>query len=287
VFPILFSYGPVTIKTMSFFMVLAFLASAFIFWKRGREEHYREDQLFDGFLMATVFGLLAARAGYVIFNFATFGFSIIRWVDFLSYPGLSGLFGLIAGGWYLYRYAGKNRWDGYEILDFWAIAATTGLIFTSVGAFFDGSGYGYATSLPVGVTFPSLIEPHHPVQLYFFLFYLVLCFYLFWAEYHYRTFEWYRYGKKTAQTGFLISTFIIVAGLANFIFAFFKPPTLTLYGINLDMIVSLAAFVAGVMLLYVRSGRVLPFSAGSKKKRARLRQFQQAEKQPVTQPDSF
>lgn len=273
-YPVLFAYGPLTIKTMSLFLLLAFLSSAFIFWRRGREEHYKEDQLFDGFLLAVIFGLIIARVVYVVTNFQVFGFSFLNWLDVLSNPGFSGFAGLVASGWYLFRYSRKNRWDEYEVLDFFAPAVAIALTFASFGTFLDGSGYGYETNLPVGVTFPNVLEPHHPVQLYFFVFYLMLYLYLTWAEYHYRTFNWYRFSKSTAQTGFLLSAFIISVGLINFIFSFLKPPSLEIFGINLQAALSLVAFFIGVGLLYVRSGRVIPFSEGSKKKKAREQRFQ-------------
>lgn len=273
-FPILIALGPLTIKTISLFYALAFLASGFIFWRRGREEHYKEDVLFDGFLLSIVAAVMFSRFGYILFHFDIFGFSVLKWVDFLTYPGMSGVFALIAAGAYLYRFAGKQKWDNFEILDFWAPAMTLGLAIISLGMFFDGGGYGNATNLPIGVTFPNLVEPHHPIQLYLLIFYLLLFVYLSWAEYHYRTFEWYRSSKKTAQTGYLTSVFVIAVGLINFVLSFFRPPTLVFYSVNIDLLISLLAFIAGVVMLYVRSGRVLPFSEGSRKKKARLRRFQ-------------
>ena len=125
--------------------------------------------------------------------------------------------------------------------------------------------------MPWGVVFPQLIDPHHPVQLYMAIFYLVLYFYLSKVEYSYRTFSWYRYGKKTAQTGFLASMFLILIAVFNFVISFFRPVSFELYGFNFDLIISSALFIAGLFLLYSRSGRPLPLPIKRKPKPVRTK----------------
>lgn len=258
-FPVLFSLGPITFKTISLFLILAFLVSSFIFWRRGREEHYKEELLFDGFLLSGLVGVLAARAGYVVLNAGDFGFSLVRWLDFFSYPGFSGSIGLAVMGIYLHRFAKRSKWDSFEILDFWAPAMALGLAVLHVGLFFDGGGYGLASTLPWAVTFPGSFAARHPVQLYFAIFYVVLFAYLQWAEFHYRTFEWYRSGKKTAQTGFLVAVAMSTTGLVHVIFSFLKENPTQLYGIGIDQVIGMVLFFVGVGTLYVRSGKELPF----------------------------
>lgn len=254
-FPILFAIGPFQLRTLSFFLVLSFLTTAFLFWKKGREEHYPEIQLFDGFLMATMVGLLMGRVGYVLSQLGTLGFSVFKWVDVFNYPGISGAIGVLAASLYLYRYANKNKWDAFEILDFWVLSLAGGLAIGYVGLFFDGSAFGLPTALPWGITFPGVQEPHHPAQLYFAVFFFILSWYLARAEYKYRTFEWYRAGKKTAQTGFLISVFLIAAAAFFLIMTWFKPPVFAWYGVNGDRVLSLIGLIYGSLLLLNRSGR--------------------------------
>lgn len=278
-FPTLFSLGPLSIKTLSVFLALAFIMSSFIFWRRGREEHYKEDQLFDGFLLSVVVGLLAARIGFIIMHFGQFGASVVQMLDIVSNPGFSGLAGVVVAGLYLYRFAQRNKWDAYEIMDFWATAMALGLAIVYTGMFFDGSGYGYATGLPWGVVFPGVVEPHHPAQLYLAGFYMLLFWYLSWVEYRYRTFEWYRSGKKTAQTGFVISSFVIASGFMQVLLTFVKPPLMTLAFVNVDRLIAFVHLIAGILMLYVRAGRVLPFSEESRKRKARLERLKSEQMQ--------
>lgn len=257
-YPVLFTLGPISINTLNVFLALAFLVSSFIFWKRGREEHYKEELIFDGFLLSGIVGVIFARIGFVVLHAGDFGLAINKWFDVLSYPGLSGTVGLVAMGLYLYRFAKNHKWDAFEILDFWSGAMALGLAVLQVGLFFDGGGSGLPTQLPIGVVFPGNFEARHPVQLYFAVFYLLLFIYLQWAEFNYRTFEWYRSGKKTAQTGFLISIAMISSGIVQVGLSFLKIPTAEFFGVNIDQATGLLLFIAGLVLLYVRSGRELP-----------------------------
>lgn len=257
--PVLFNLGPISINTINLFLVLAFLLSGYVFWKRGRDEHYKEEIIFDGFLLSLIVGVISARLGFILLNAGSFGFSFLKWIDIFANPGLSGVVGLFAMGVYLHRFAKKNKWDGLEILDFWVSAMSLGLAVLHLGMFFDMGSYGIVTNLPIGVKFPGSFEARHPLQLYYALFYVVLFVYLQWVEYQYRTFEWYRFGKKTAQTGFLLAMAMITTGIISIVFSFLKQTPILFLGINFEIIVGFLSFIFGVILLYVRSGRELPF----------------------------
>lgn len=277
-FPVLFSIGPFELRTLSFFLVLGFLMTAFLFWKKGREEHYPEIQLFDGFLLASMLGFVIGRVGYVASQIGLLGFSVFKWIDIFNYPGINGAIGVIAASLYLYHYAKHNKWDTFEILDFWVLSLSGGLAVGYVGLFFDGSAFGIPTQLPWGFTFPGLQEPHHPTQLYFAIFFLIFSWYLSRVEYKYRTFEWYRAGKKTAQTGFLVSIFLIAATAFFLLMTWFKPPVFSFFGVNGDRIASVLGLLFGVGLLFSRSGRT--FSRPKKKANAPLEKI--ADETPVS-----
>lgn len=263
-FPVLFSVGPIEFKTQMLFVLFAFFFASFIFWKKGREEHYSEADVFDSFLISTLLGSVVARVIFILFNFHVFGFHFLSWLDFNTYPGINLIAGLVAAAIYMYKIASRNKWDQYEVLDFWVTSISLGLSIYYVGTFFDGTGYGFGTSLPWGVVFPQLVEPHHPVQMYFSLFYILLYVYLFKVEYSYRTFLWYRHGKKTAQTGFLTSSFLIAVGLFTIFMAFLKPATIEFVGINLDMVIGFITAFFGMSILYSRSGRSIPILSSKK-----------------------
>jgi len=259
--PVIFSLGNFSLSTLSVVLFLGFLLTGFIFWRRGKEEHYSEIQLFDGFLLAFLVGLLGARASFIIFNWSRFGLDLFQWLNFSGKPGIHKLVLLIVSTLFLNYFAKKRKWDNYEVLDFWSLSLTMWLIVTSLGEFLAGTARGYLTNSFVGVIFPNSIDKTHPVQLYalvaFSLFYL----YLGWAEYNYRTFDWYRLGKKAAQTGFLISNFYIFLALFNLLMLFFKLPEFVFAGRVLDLWFYLLIFFFGVKTLLDRSDKpLLPVS---------------------------
>jgi phosphatidylglycerol---prolipoprotein diacylglyceryl transferase len=270
-FPILFSIGPVVIRTMSLFLFLGFFISSFIFWRKGREEHYETLELFDGFVLSSFFGLIAARVFHILLNINNFGFDIFKWFNMYKNPGFNLMIGLIVASFYLYRFALIKKWDLFEVLDFWVTSISLGLAINFLGLFFEGVGYGYPTNMPWGIIFPQLIDPHHPVQLYTAIFYLLLYFYLSRVEYSYRTFAWYRHGKKTAQTGFLTSTFLILIAIFNLFVSFLRPVSISFYGFNLDLLLSISIFIVGLSLLYYRSGRPVPLPIKRKPKAMRTK----------------
>src|SRR5690606_26230191 len=114
--------------------------------------------------------------------------------------------------------------------------------------------FGTPTKLPWGLVFPGVFEKHHPVQLYVMVFYLFLSWYLSWVEYRYRTFEWYRKGRNTAQTGFLLSIFLITNGFVFSVLSLVSVPSLVVFRVRADVISALGLLLFGVILLYLRSG---------------------------------
>jgi phosphatidylglycerol:prolipoprotein diacylglycerol transferase len=264
-YPTLLDFGPLLIKTQSLFNALAFLTTAFVFWRKTKEEHYSQDQAFDAFLLSSMVGLMTGRIGFVITHFSILGLNLWKWLDVVSHPGSSVLFGLLGASLYLYRHSGKQKWDQFEILDFWFLAVSAGLVLTSLGNFFAGVGFGHQTNLPWGMVFSGVVEKHHPAQIYAMLFFLGLYIYLNWVEYHYRTFLWYRAGKKTAQTGFLTSVFLLAVGGYLVVSQLFMPVQLSWWGVNLDLATYLLLMITGGLMLYLKSGRNFSFKLPTKK----------------------
>lgn len=254
-FPILFTLGHFSLRTMAVFSVIAFFLSGFVLWRKGREEHYSEAQFFDGFLLSTVAGFIIGRLGYILLHLSEFGWNVWKWLDFVSVPGSQPLLAMLGGLWYFYIFAKGKKWDAFEALDYYVTAAVFGLFWRYIGAFFDGSQYGLPTNLPWGLVFPGMQEKVHPVQIYFALFCLGWFLYLLKVEYQYRLFEWYRLGKKTAETGFLLATTLIAFGLFSFAMSWFTLPDILLYGWAIDRWLYLGLAGFGAVLLWMRSGR--------------------------------
>lgn len=251
--PNLISLGPIVISSLNVMVVVALLAGLFAFWRKGKEEHYDEMMLFDALLLSFVFGAIAARLVFIGLNFTQFGFNVLSWFDLISLPGFNLMALYLGSAAYIFRYARLKKWDAYEILDFWSLGAGVSLVFLWLGYWLAGINFGTATSLPWGMIFEGLFEPHHPVQLYYALFFVFISWYLAWAEFKYRTFRWYRGHKNTAQSGFLISMLMIGTGIFSLAMVFITISPTT-FGVRLDALASLLLLIGGLVLLYQRSG---------------------------------
>lgn len=235
--------------------VVALLAAAFVFYRKVREEHFSEEEAFDGFLLSLIVGFLVGRATYIALNFESFGWSVWQWFDVVSRPGMVGSVAVAAAAWYIYAHAGRLTDDKFQLIDLWSMAAAAGLAIIWLGLLLDGSNHGQPTSLPVGIQFPGLIEPHLPIQAFSAIYFLFLGWLLQWLEYRYRTFSWYRSGKTSAQSGFLISVAIIAVSVWYLVLAWLRAPQLIVYDLPLDAGLAVAGMLFGIGLLFVRSGR--------------------------------
>jgi phosphatidylglycerol---prolipoprotein diacylglyceryl transferase len=261
--PTLINLGFFRLQSLTVLALLALFFTAFIFWRKGNEEHYETTELFDAFLLSGIFGVIIGRLSFVLFNWS--GFSENWWLIFnlAQSPGNQPLLALAGAGCYLYFLAKKRKWDPFEVLDFWVTAISLGMVFVYLGFFLAGSYAGRLTTVPWGLVMPGTFEKSHPVQLYFVSFYLFLFNYLVKVEYRYRTFEWYRRGKKTAQSGFLLSVFLILASFFYLIMTKVSLPGMLINGQVIDHWIYLLIFLFGLGLLVYRSG--LSFKSKRKK----------------------
>lgn len=258
-FPILFTLGPIKFYTSTLFMAIAFLASSYIFWRKGKEEYYAEDELMDGYLLASLWGLFWSRVGFVVFHFEQFGFQPLRWLDIFNYPGFFPVIGVLAAAATLYRFAQTQKWDEFEILDFGALALSLLSAIIWLSNFFAGAELGTTTQMPWGVVFSNVFDRRHPVQLYGFVLYVLLFGYLFWAETRYRMFGWYRAKKDSAQSGFLFAMFCILTGIIGLVLWIFTSSKVLFFSVPVDPLVRIFLIAYGCIVLFQRSGRTLGF----------------------------
>lgn len=254
-FPVLLDLSFFQLKSISVFIFLAVFFAAFVFWRKGREEHYDQLEIFDAFISSGIWGFIAGRIFFSAFHWSNFAGNFWHVFNMIKFPGNEPLVILFVAALCLYRRANKKKWDAFEILDFWVTAIALGMVFLYAGFFLDGSYGGSFTKMPWGLVMPGTFEKSHPAQLYFLVFYLLMFIYLVRVEYKYRTFEWYRHGRKTAQSGFLFLTFAIFTSIFYLITSPLRLPSMLIGEVVVDGWLYLALLFAGVILLLKRSGR--------------------------------
>jgi phosphatidylglycerol:prolipoprotein diacylglycerol transferase len=278
-FPVLFTLGPVAISSLGVFISLAFVFGSFVVWKRAREEHIDDEDVFDILFISLLGGVVGGRLLFVIFHFQRFGFDLSRWLN-LSYSNEISWVGFLLGGMYmLSKVCKRKKIEVAQFLDVGVLGVIIAHIFYRFGQFFDGSYLGIVTSLPVGVNFPGVIGARHPLQLYEILVFVVVYFILKFSERRYRLFGWYQDSRGNAKPGFLWHVYVLI---------------LIVLSISLDFITdgrdTMLFFISlrQVILLFIGIGFGISFwmRAGNKLKLPLISEFfsDKPEAKPIRKP---
>jgi len=187
VFPEIFHWGPIHVRSYGLMLAIAFLVGTWIALREAKRLQLDEDRLVTVILVALVAGVLGARAMYVIEHVEQFrrewGSVLALWQGGLTLYG-----GVVAGAAAALFTARRLALPMWAVADAMTPSLALGMLFGRVGCFLNGCCYGHPTSMPWGVVFPpdsfAGLEfgtaPVHPSQLYFAAAGLVL-FALLWA----------------------------------------------------------------------------------------------------------
>lgn len=252
--PSIFSIGPIVIRTFSLVLILTFIACTFIFWRKAKEEHYDENEIFDMALLSIFWGIIGARLSYILLNISDFGINVVYWFSMWSKPGLHW-FGLLAAGLvFVVYYSSKNKWDVLETLDISVISVSLAHALLNMGLFLNGGSIGKQTNLPIGMTFPNTFDTRHPLGLYGFLLWTLLFVFLFWVEGKYRRFEWYQRFKGDARPGFLFFVYLIGLGFIGLLLTLLSESSNVILGLDINIMLRVSILLVGIFGLITRSG---------------------------------
>ena len=95
--PVLLDLKFIKIYTFGVFLVLSLFWGAFLLWKNVRLTQYKEEEIFDSMIFSLIGGMFVGRLVYVLLNWSSFGFDILKFILINGYPGFS-FYGCIAGG---------------------------------------------------------------------------------------------------------------------------------------------------------------------------------------------
>lgn len=135
--PIILKIGPITLYSYGLFLALGVLIASFVTWKEARLRGLSEEKVIDTFLLTTIFSLVTARLGYVLFHWSFFSGDPGKILFIWKYPGLT-LEGAVIGGLLLTVFSaaglGLSVW---EILDIFSLSVLAGSIAGFFGCFLD------------------------------------------------------------------------------------------------------------------------------------------------------
>ena len=247
--PVLFAFGPFTVRWYGVAYVLGFVFAGLVIWRVARRWRVRVDA--DS-LLTIMFCVIAGvivggRLGYVLFYGD--GYYLSHPLEILAFNqgGMSfhgGLVGLLIGGAVA---ALMTRIPFLTLADLGSIAAPIGLFFGRCANFVNGELWGAPTDAAWGVVFGGAAGtmPRHPSQLYeAFLEGVVIFAVLYLLSRR----------MPPRPRGTFLGTFLVMYGCFRFLVEFVREPDVQLgylWGgwLTMGQVLSAPLIVAGIALL--------------------------------------
>jgi prolipoprotein diacylglyceryl transferase len=239
--PVLFSWGPVTVRWYGLLFAVGFF-QGFVILREGKPV----EDLDDLFVYLFVGVLVGARLGHCLFYdpqfYLSHPFEILKiWKGGLASHG--GAIGVLLTGYFY-----PKRHKGYTalwLLDRGAPGLATVSFFIRMGNLFNSEIVGLETTVPWAFVFERVDSlPRHPVQLYEALSYLAIAGVMFYG--------YLKWVNRMAD-GFLIGVYMILMFSTRFFLEIFKTRQAS-YGfenyLSVGQWLSIPFIIAGIYLVY-------------------------------------
>ncbi len=260
--PVLLNLGPVTVSSLGFFLVLAFLLGTFLIWRLARAWEFDNEILLDAVFFTTVFAFIGSRIYFVLVNFAFFSHNILGMFNIFRLPGFAFWGGFLGGmvGLFIcttYPHIAKRlslgilftspseskKLNFYQIADIGAVGFLGGLMLGDLGCLLGGCDIGLPANSFLAVSLVGVVGNRLPVQLFEVILTLIALL-IIWPQ-----------ATKFHFHGKIISKVLIYFGIIKFIIQFFRDPQSdfaksSIFGFGF----SIAVFIFGVFLYY-KSGK--------------------------------
>lgn len=244
--PTLLSFGPIAIHSFGVLVFLGIFWGGFVWWQKGREENFNEEELMDVFLASVVTSFLIGRVWYILANWSFFVNSFYKMIFFTKFPGMA-YEGVVVGGVLgLVVFSLKKGFEVWKVFDLSVFSLLWIEILTHFGSFLAGSQVGKETNWFIGVPFPGVEGRRWPIQLILAVALMGLYKLLSTWEKEYRSFDWYAGLKGESKPGFLVASYLIGVGLIHFVLGWFLEHN------HWQFALSLAG--GGGLILLLRSG---------------------------------
>jgi len=208
--PILISLGPVKIYSFGVVMAIGFFLGLYWWWKMGRDEHWDEISLFDGFFLTTIIFLVVGRVGYVLLNMGEVG-TLYRSLAFLAFPGINPLIGLLAATIFMILFARAQDWQVWKVMDSYVVTLAILVSLGALGGLLNGSNPGKEVSW--GMVYPGETMARIPVDLWIFIWSLVTFAVVSRVRKNFRFYAWYKGESSVAKEGLAALIFVISVGV--------------------------------------------------------------------------
>lgn len=250
--PILLSVGPIKIYSYGLFLAVGLFLALYFWWKMGRDEHFDEIALFDGYFLSLIIFLLAGRAAYVMMHSADFG-SIYRTLALLAFPGINGVVGIVAAIIFIILFARAHDWDEWKVADAMVVSLAIALIFGSMGGLMNGSNPGMEVSW--GLKYAGQEVARAPLDVLMLLWSILTFGIVSRVRKNFRFYTWYKGESSTAQEGLASLVFLGLAGLYYLVAPWLDQDVWRVGFAPVQAIMGLGMMIVSGFLIYKRVGR--------------------------------
>ncbi len=191
-------------------LVIGLFLSLYFWWKMGRDEHFDEIALFDGYFLSLITFLFAGRLGYVLTHASDLG-TFYRSIALLAYPGINTVVGIVAAIIFIILFARSHGWDEWKVADSVAVALSIVLIFGSLGGLLNGNNPGMPASW--GLIYPGQETPRVPLDILMIAWSVITFGVVSRVRKNFRFYSWYKGESSMAQEGLASLIFVMLVGI--------------------------------------------------------------------------
>ena len=250
--PILMSLGPVKIYSYGVFLALGLFLGLYFWWKMGRDEHFDEIVLFDGFFLSLFVYYVVGRAGYVILHISEVG-TLYRSLAILAYPGISSLIGLLGVFGFIFLFARSHDFDSWKVLDSVVVTLSSILIFGGIGGLLNGTHPGNPSKF--GLIYPGDSITRIPVDVWIIVWALITFAVVSRVRKNFRFYVWYKGESSTAQEGLASLIFAGMVGIYYIVTGFIGQPLTKIGVVPIEFLFGLTMISLAGYVIYKRVGR--------------------------------
>jgi len=211
--------------------VIAYLWGSFVFFKKANESNFENRSILDSVVLSAFWGFIVGRVVFAILNMGMFGNHLSRLFLLTNYPGFDRfgvIFGVAFGLWLCLRKIKVKFMDWFDLT---ALGISAGTAIFLAGLAILAFMWQYIVLA---------------------LIYLFVFIYFWNVEERYRTFDWYRNNKTSARSGFVAGFSISLWGLLFLVEKILIGNYFWPVGLWSGIL-----FVGGLVLVYIRSGRIV------------------------------
>ncbi|MEW6101437.1 MAG: prolipoprotein diacylglyceryl transferase [Candidatus Omnitrophota bacterium] len=239
-FPIICQVGPVSVYSYGLMLVIAFFVSSFLASQEAKKRGMQEGIIFNLLFTAFIWGVIGARAFYVIENLDFYRHDLIEIIK-LQHGGLSWYGGLILGAGSGAIYLKKKKQPLYKVLDLIIPFVALGQAIGRIGCLLNGCCYGRESQF--GIYFPAHDSVLIPTQIYSSLTLVIIFVILRFLQ------------AKPHSEGEIFFTYLLLYSIKRFLVEFSRADNpIIFYKFTLFQIISFAFFCLSVIrLLRIKS----------------------------------